>query len=90
MCRSIKVLRRAAEPADAEEVREAALQYVRKISGYRAPSRTNRQAFETAVEEITSASMRLLAALNAVAGRAVAGVESGRGHDNHDNNESIR
>ena len=70
MCRSIKVLRRAGGPASAEEVRAAALQYVRKISGYRAPSRANQPAFETAVEEITSASMRLSAA-----GRAACCIE---------------
>ena len=86
MCRSIKVLRRAGEPANAEEVRAAALQFIRKISGYRAPSRANQPAFETAVEEITSASMRLLAALQAATGRAVAGVESDHGRVN---NESI-
>ena len=60
MCRSIKTLRRPFAAATAEDVRAAALQYVRKISGYRAPSRANEAAFEQAVEEITSSSQRLL------------------------------
>ncbi|MCI0790481.1 MAG: DUF2277 domain-containing protein [Chloroflexi bacterium] len=49
MCRSIKKLRRPDEPATDEEVHAAALQYVRKISGYRAPSRANEQSFNDAV-----------------------------------------
>ena len=61
MCRSIKTLR-GADPTP-EEIQAAALQYVRKVSGYRAPSRANTEAFETAVEEITQASARLLDAL---------------------------
>ena len=61
MCRSIKTLR-GTEPTE-EEVRAAALQFVRKVSGYRAPSRANAAAFDAAVEEITEASTRLLAAM---------------------------
>ena len=60
MCRSIKTLRKPGEHASDEEVRAAALQFVRKISGYRVPSRRNEEAFERAVEEITLASQRLL------------------------------
>ena len=60
MCRSIKTLRTEETVADAD-VRAAALQYVRKISGYRQPSRANAAAFEQAVEEITAATDRLLA-----------------------------
>jgi hypothetical protein len=60
MCRSIKTLRRPDEPATDEEVRAAALQFVRKVSGYRQPSRANAEAFDTAVEEIAEASRRLL------------------------------
>jgi len=63
MCRSIKTLRRASEPATDDEIRAAALQFVRKVSGYRAPSRLNRAAFDNAVEEIASASRALLGAL---------------------------
>ena len=59
MCRSIKTLR-GPEPVDSEEVRAAALQYVRKISGYRKPSRANEAVFEAAVEEIARVSQGLL------------------------------
>jgi hypothetical protein len=64
MCRSIKTLRRAEEPATDEEVRAAALQFVRKVSGFRQPSRKNTEAFDAAVEEITKSSRRLLDALS--------------------------
>ena len=60
MCRSIKTLRRAEEPATLNEIDAAALQFVRKISGYRAPSRANTEAFNAAVEEVAAASRRLL------------------------------
>jgi hypothetical protein len=60
MCRSIKVLRRPGPPATSEEVSAAALQFVRKISGYNKPSQANEQAFQNAVSEIASASNRLL------------------------------
>ncbi len=60
MCRSIKTLRRPAEPATDEEVHAAALQFVRKVSGYRQPSRANQEAFEAAVDEIAQASRKLL------------------------------
>ena len=60
MCRSIKTLRRKDDNASDEEVRAAALQFVRKVSGYRLPSRVNEIAFNTAVEEISAASRRLL------------------------------
>ena len=60
MCRSIKVLRRPDEPATADEVAQAALQFVRKISGYNKPSKVNQEAFEKAVREIAEASQRLL------------------------------
>ena len=63
MCRSIKVLREKDIPATDDEIAAAALQYVRKISGYRAPSRANEAAFDAAVEEITFASKRLLTSL---------------------------
>lgn len=68
MCRSIKTLRSASTVATDDEVREAALQFVRKISGYRVPSRANEAAFNAAVEEITQVSHRLLDAL--VSGRS--------------------
>ncbi len=65
MCRSIKTLRRKDDNASDEEVRAAALQFVRKVSGYRLPSRANEVAFNTAVEEISAASRRLLDLLKA-------------------------
>ena len=60
MCRSIKTLRGAEPPADREEIEAAALQYVRKISGYRQPSRANQQAFDRAVAEVARATEKLL------------------------------
>ena len=64
MCRSIKTLRRKDDNASDEEVRAAALQFVRKVSGYRSPSRANEVAFKSAVQEISVASRRLLDLLN--------------------------
>ena len=63
MCRSIRTLRPPYAEATDEDVRAAALQFVRKVSGYRTPSRANRQAFDTAVDEIAASSARLLASL---------------------------
>jgi hypothetical protein len=60
MCRSIKTLRNTEIPATDEEIRAAALQFVRKVSGYRKPSRVNEEAFERAVEEVTKATQILL------------------------------
>jgi hypothetical protein len=63
MCRSIKRLREGDVPATETEIREAALQFVRKVSGYRAPSKRNEVAFNGAVDEVTEASRRLLEAV---------------------------
>ena len=60
MCRSIKQLRNAEIPATEEEIRAAALQFVRKVSGYRKPSKANQQAFDQAVEEVAQVTHRLL------------------------------
>ena len=65
MCRSIKVLRRPGQPAGSEESTAAALQFVRKISGFRKPSQANQEAFEAAVAEIAASSQRLLESLAA-------------------------
>jgi hypothetical protein len=65
MCRSIITLRRPDQPPTDDEVRAAALQYVRKISGYRKPSRRNSEAFEAAVDDIAEVSRRLLEAVGA-------------------------
>ncbi len=63
MCRSIKILRNIEPEASDTEVREAALQYVRKISGYRHPSQANTAAFEKAVDDISKISRTLLGSL---------------------------
>ena len=65
MCRSIKTLRTGATPASDDEITAAALQYVRKVSGYRKPSSANEAAFEEAVAEVAEASKRLLEAVAA-------------------------
>jgi hypothetical protein len=64
MCRSIKTLRPPyAEAVTDDDMHAAALQYVRKVSGFRAPAARNAAAFDQAVEEITASTARLLAAL---------------------------
>ncbi len=63
MCRSIKQLRNAEVPATEEEIRAAALQFVRKVSGYRKPSKVNEEAFERAVEEVAQATQKLIHSL---------------------------
>jgi hypothetical protein len=63
MCRSIKRLRERYERASDDEIEEAALQFVRKISGYRKPSTANKTAFLTAVDEIAASSRRLMITL---------------------------
>ena len=63
MCRSIRTLRNAEREASETEVQEAALQFVRKISGYRHPSQANTEAFEKAVDEIAAVSRKLLGSL---------------------------
>lgn len=60
MCRSIQQLRGAQPPATDDEVRDAALQYVRKISGYRTPSAANQAVFDAAVEAIAASTRELL------------------------------
>jgi hypothetical protein len=65
MCRSIKTLRPPVLPEEAteDEIRAAALQYVRKVSGFRAPAAHNREIFDQAVDEIAAATVKLLAGL---------------------------
>jgi hypothetical protein len=63
MCRNIRPLSNFEPPATDEEIRAAALQYVRKISGTTRPARVNAEAFERAVEEVAAVSARLLDAL---------------------------
>jgi hypothetical protein len=63
MCRNIRTLHNFEPPATAEEVRSAALQYVRKISGFAKPSAANEEAFQRAVQDVAAASARLLGEL---------------------------
>jgi hypothetical protein len=63
MCRNIHTLFNFEPPATEDEVRAAALQYVRKVSGFTKPSRVNERAFEQAVDDVAAATSRLLAAL---------------------------
>ena len=77
MCRSIVTLR-GAEPATHEEVEAAALQFVRKISGFRSPSHANQEVFELAVQEVAEASQRLLDALVVPAGSRPPGMARSR------------
>jgi hypothetical protein len=67
MCRNIRTLHNFDPPASDEEVRAAALQYVRKISGFTKPSRANEEAFERAIDAVTHASMHLLNELSTTA-----------------------
>lgn len=64
MCRNIKQLRNPAGPPTAEEIHGAALQYVRKVTGFRTPSRANREAFERAVAEVAAATHKVLESLS--------------------------
>lgn len=63
MCRSIKTLRRPETAATTGEIEAAARQFVRKVSGYRAPSARNQAAFDAAIEDVAAASRRLLEAM---------------------------
>ena len=63
MCRNIKPLRHPEQTPTEQELHAAALQYVRKVSGYRMPSRRNQVAFEQAVEEIATVTQKLLDSL---------------------------
>lgn len=60
MCRSIKSLRNPEQAVDDQEIREASLQFVRKVSGYRKPSRANEEVFERAITEIGEATRKLM------------------------------
>jgi len=65
MCRSIKVLRSVEPPATGDDISAAALQFVRKVSGYRKPSRANEEVFNRAIVEIAGSVEKLLAELSA-------------------------
>jgi hypothetical protein len=82
MCRNIKQLRRPESPPTEEEIHDAALQFVRKISGYRVPSAANRPAFDTAVDDVAAAARALFGALPVSGGASTQHVSPGprRGH----------
>jgi len=80
MCRNIKTLYNFEPPATGEEIRAAALQYVRKISGFSNPSAANQEAFDRAVDEVTRASATLLDALVTTAAPKDREVEAERAH----------
>jgi hypothetical protein len=67
MCRNIRTLYNFDPSADEDEVRAAALQYVRKVSGFNKPSRANAEAFDRAVDEVAAATTTLLASLKTAA-----------------------
>jgi len=81
MCRNIKTLHNFEPPATEDEVRAAALQYVRKISGSTKPSKANEEAFERAVEEIAAISSRLLESLVTTAAPRSREVEAERARE---------
>jgi len=63
MCRNIRTLFNFAPPATEQEIRDASLQFVRKLSGFNSPSKANRQAFDQAVEEIAASARTLIGSL---------------------------
>ena len=78
MCRNIRTLYNFEPPAGEDEVRAAALQYVRKVSGFTKPSRANAEAFETAVEAVAAITRELLGELTTSAAPKDREVEAGR------------
>jgi len=81
MCRNIKTLFNFMPPASEEEVRAAALQFVRKISGFAKPSAANQNAFDRAVDEVAKASSRLLRSLVTLAPTRSREVEAAKAHE---------
>ena len=78
MCRNIKTLFNFDPPATEIEIRDASLQFVRKLSGFNIPSRSNEIAFERAVEEVAASARRLIAALTTSAEPRNRGVEAAK------------
>ena len=81
MCRNIRPLFNFEPPATDDEIRAAALQYVRKISGFTKPSQANEAAFNAAVDEIATASARLLAVLETTSTPKNRDVEAARARE---------
>lgn len=90
MCRSIKVLRGAPQPVTPEEISAAALQFVRKVSGSRKPSRVNQVAFDAAVAEIARATTALLRDMTPVAPKASPGPAPGSASVGRDELREVR
>ena len=80
MCRNIRQLHNFEPPASEDEVHDAALQYVRKVSGFRAPAPHNTEAFDAAVAAVTAATRDLLDSL-VIGGRHIPWVGQGAGHE---------
>ena len=78
MCRNIRTLHNFAPPATEEEIRAAALQYVRKVSGYTKPSHANEEAFADAVENVAAVTRKLLERLVTTAATRDRGVVAAR------------
>lgn len=88
MCRNIKTLFNFEPPATELEIRDASLQFVRKLSGFSVPSNANDAAFEAAVEEVAASARKLIASLVTHAhprDRAVEGAKAKLGTSNNDN-----
>ena len=81
MCRNIKILYNFQPPATDEEIRAAAIQYVRKISGFATPSAANREAFDRAVDEVARTSAALLSELVTTAAPRDRETEAARAHE---------
>jgi len=84
MCRNIRVLHNFAPPTTEDEVREAALQFVRKVSGSTRPSRANAEAFDRAIDEIAEATRRLLDGLVTNAPPKTRETEAIKGRERHE------
>ena len=80
MCRNIKMLYNFEPPATDDEIRRAALQFIRKISGFAKPSATNEKAFNRAVDEVTNVSSKLLRSLVTTASPRNREVEAAKAH----------
>jgi hypothetical protein len=81
MCRSIRPLFNFEPPATDEEIRAAAIQFVRKVSGYTHPSKANQTAFDCAVDDVAAAAMRLLAALQTTGPARDRAIEAAKARD---------
>lgn len=78
MCRNIRPLFNFEPPATEEEIRASALQFVRKVSGFQKPSRTNAEAFDRAVDDVADTVRRLMAALSTAAPKRDREIEAAR------------